>query len=124
MYIKIVNIDADDEVELWLSAINAKTEEQLSTIKTKGGEVMEQLVEAYHSVVGLPEFHEIERQRERARHNEASVLYNAKREGREEGREEERQDNIKLMYQLGLSIEAIAGAFNFPVKDVKKILGL
>jgi len=113
---KIENIDANDEVELWLAAINAKTEEQLSTIKTIGGEPMEQLIDAYHDVVTLPEFREKVRQRERARHNEASALANAELKAR--------QKIVKNMYKMGLGIADIAKATELSEKDVKDILGV
>ena len=111
---QIEKIDANDEVELWLAAINAKTEEQLSKIKTIGGEPMEQLVEAYHNVAASPEFREMVRQRERALHNEASALANA--------RLEERRDIVRHMSKEGFSVEAIAKALGFSEKDIKDLL--
>jgi predicted transposase/invertase (TIGR01784 family) len=117
---KIENIDANDEVELWLAAINAKTEEQLSTIKTIGGEVMEQLVEAYHDVAASPEFREMVRQRERARHNEASALANAEQKGEIKGQ----RKIVKKMYEMGYGVADIAKIAELSEKDVKKMLGI
>jgi len=128
---KIDNIDVGDEIELWLAAINAKTEEQLSKIKTIGGEVMEQLVEAYHSVSASPEFRELARQRERARHNEASALANAERKGeirgekrgRQEGRQEGQREIIINMYEAGFSVADIVKVTKHLEAEVRAILG-
>ena len=106
----ITEINADDEVELWLSAINAKTEEQLSTIKAKGGKIMEQLVDAYHSVADSNEFREIRRLWERARHDEASALAY-----------ERRQTSLKIATKMkakGYSIADIAEATDLTVDDI------
>jgi predicted transposase/invertase (TIGR01784 family) len=117
---KIEDIDASDEVELWLAAINAKTEEQLSKIKNIGGEPMEQLVEAYHNVAASPEFREMVRQRERARHNEASALANAE----QKGMAEMLQKNVNHMCQEGFDVKTIARALGIPEQDVKAILSV
>ena len=77
-----------------------------------GGEPTEQLVEAYHNVVASPEFREMVRQRERARHNEASALANAKLEER-----------IKLAGRLkakGMSVNEIVELTDLSVDEVLK----
>jgi predicted transposase/invertase (TIGR01784 family) len=117
---KIADINANDEVELWLAAINAKTEEQLSTLRNIGGEPMELLVEAYHNVAASPEFREMVRQRERAQHNEASALANAA----QKAKLEERCQNIRNLYRKGYTVEAIADGLDLSEKDVKDVLGL
>jgi predicted transposase/invertase (TIGR01784 family) len=75
-------IDDSDGLKLWLALFNAKTEEDLSKLETIGGSVMVQAVEAYRHVSASDEFKELERLRERARHNEASALANARRKER------------------------------------------
>ncbi|GBU22362.1 hypothetical protein R80B4_02270 [Fibrobacteres bacterium R8-0-B4] len=45
-----------------------------------------------------------------------------RKEGREEGMEAERRKNIRLMHQLGLTIEVIAKAFGLSEQDIKNIL--
>jgi len=75
--------NADDELKLWLALFNAKTEEDLTKIEAIGGTVMKQAIGAYRTVTATDEFREIERQRSRARHNEASALGRARREERE-----------------------------------------
>jgi hypothetical protein len=79
-------ISADDELKLWLKLFDAETEEELKQIKALGVQVMEEPIEAYRHVSATDEFKEIERLRSRARHNEASALGNARREGAEQER--------------------------------------
>ncbi|MDR0991270.1 MAG: hypothetical protein LBL87_00005 [Ruminococcus sp.] len=57
----------------------------------------------YKSVAVSPEFEQIERLRERTRHNEASALGRAKREGLNAGRKRREIEISKQMKALGLS---------------------
>jgi len=75
--------DASDELKLWLTLFNAKTEEDLAKIELIGGSIMQQAIGAYRQVTATDRFKEIERLRSRARHNEASALDNARLEERE-----------------------------------------
>ncbi|MCL2253725.1 MAG: Rpn family recombination-promoting nuclease/putative transposase [Lachnospiraceae bacterium] len=72
-------ISKDDKLQLWLSLFNADTEERLKEIEETGVTEVEQAIKAYRSVSATNEFKELERLRERARHNEASALGNARR---------------------------------------------
>ena len=80
-------INPDNELLLWLSLFNAETEEELKQIEALEVPVMEQAIGAYHHVTATKEFKEIERLRSLARHNEASALGNARREGYREAEE-------------------------------------
>jgi hypothetical protein len=60
----------------------------LEKIKALGVPEMEEAINAYNRITVSPEFRERERARIYARHNEASALGHARREGREEGRNE------------------------------------
>ena len=51
---------------------------------------MEQAINAYERITVTTEFQEKERQLSRARHNEASAIYNAEQRGEQRGMEEER----------------------------------
>ena len=42
---------------------------------------MEQAINAYYTITASPEFREIERLREKARHDEAQALYHAEQKG-------------------------------------------
>jgi hypothetical protein len=76
-------VSAKDELKLWLTLFNAKTEEDLAKLEALGVPVMKQAIEAYRRVTTTDEFKEIERLRSRARHNEASALGYARRMERE-----------------------------------------
>jgi len=80
-------ISADDELKLWLKLFDAQTEEELKQIEEMGVPIMKQAVGAYRHVSATDEFKEIERLRSRARHNEASALGHARREGYREAEE-------------------------------------
>jgi predicted transposase/invertase (TIGR01784 family) len=80
-------VDGSDELKLWLALFNAKTEEELINLKKIGGDIMEQAVTAYRHVSASGEFRELERQRDKARHNEASALANAERKATQKERE-------------------------------------
>ena len=86
---KIVN--ANDGLRLWLSLFNAETEEDLAKIEEWEVPIMTQAIRAYRHVAATDELKEIERLRSRARHNEASALGHARREGRAEGEKYERE---------------------------------
>jgi len=77
------SIDNNSEKDLWLAFFNAKTEEELETLVSVGGEVMSQAVEAYRGITALDEFRYLEILRERARHDEASALAHATKVERE-----------------------------------------
>jgi len=121
----IAEIDADDEVGLWLSAINADTEEQLSTIKARGGKIMEQLVDAYHSVAKSNEFKEMKRLWERARLDEAAALANAKHAGVQEGiLQGERQKAVAMAIYLkscGVDVAIISKSSGLPIEEILEL---
>jgi len=73
-------IDFGNERELWLALFNAETEEELEKL-TKGGEVMEQAIQAYRGTAADEEFRYLERLREKRRHDEAQALNYAALQG-------------------------------------------
>ena len=97
--------DASDELKLWLTLFNAKTEEDLTKIERFGGSIMEQAIGAYRQVTATDKFKEIERLRSRARHNEASALRHAEK-------------------QKALSIAKHMLADNEPIEKITKYTGL
>lgn len=118
-------ISPDDITALWLSLFRSETDEDVLKIQKMGGPVMEQMVEAYRRVSVSDEFREVERLRERARHNEAAALFNAERRGIEKGREEGREkgmlDVAKKMKDKGKSINEIAEMTDLSVDDVLRL---
>jgi predicted transposase/invertase (TIGR01784 family) len=81
------SVSKDDGLKLWLTLFNAETEEELKQIEALEVPIMTQAIGAYRSLTATDEFKEIERLRSRARHNEASALGNARREGEEAERQ-------------------------------------
>jgi predicted transposase/invertase (TIGR01784 family) len=118
---KITEMGGGDAVELWLAAINARTEEQLSTIKTMGGAVMEQLVDAYHDVAASGEFKEMRRLWERARLDEASALAHAERKGELKGERSERLKMAIRMKEDGVSIDVIIKYTGLTIDEIIKL---
>jgi predicted transposase/invertase (TIGR01784 family) len=74
-------IDANNKLQLWLALFKAKTEKDLAKIKKMEVTEMSEAIEAYNGIVVSPEFHEIERLREKARHDEAQAIYDAEIRG-------------------------------------------
>jgi len=95
--------DANDELKLWLTLFNAKTEEDLTKIESLGGSIMQQAIGAYRQVAATDEFKEIERLRSRARHSEASAI----RHAQDTGRADERIIIAKNALQKNMSIDDI-----------------
>ena len=102
-------LDAGDELKLWLAFFKAETEEELSKIQSIGGEVMAQAVEAYRHVSATEEFIMLERLRSDTRHNEASALANAER---------------KAIAKNTLELAKKMKAEEFDVNVIAKITGL
>jgi predicted transposase/invertase (TIGR01784 family) len=98
--------DGDEEIKFWLAFFKAQTEEELDEIISKGVPVMREAVAAYKSVAVSPEFYEIERLRERARHNEAAALGHAARVAAKAARE----DIAKNLRSLGMTDDFIEKA--------------
>jgi len=85
---KIPNeISADNMLLLWLTLFKADTEEELKKIKSMGVKVMDQAINAYYNITVESERCERERLWEKARHDEAQALSNAREEARKEEQE-------------------------------------
>ena len=80
---KVDSINTNSEKNLWLALFNAETEEELDKLTIKGGEVMNQAVEAYRGITATDEFKYLEIIRARIRHDEAQAIYNAEKRERE-----------------------------------------
>ena len=71
--------------ELWLQFINADSEEALDMISQTNVPIMKKAVNVIYDMSEDTKIREIARLREKALHDEASALKNAKEEGRVEG---------------------------------------
>ena len=63
---------------------------------------MEQAISAYYSITASEEFREIERMREKARHDEAQALHNAEQKGIQKGMQEGMRKGIQEGMQEGI----------------------
>lgn len=100
--------DPSNVRELWLQFINADSEEEFEMISQTDIPIMKKAVQFIYDISEDTKVREIARLREKAMHDEASALKNAKEEGRAEGREEERNATIQKMKALGFTDEQIS----------------
>lgn len=116
-----------DDLRLWLSLFRAETEEDLEKIQKLGVPMMDQAINAYYRITGSPEFREVERLREKARHDEAQALYHARNEGRQEGRiegrQEEKVDIARNLLKMGMPFHQITQVTGLSQQDLKNLRG-
>ena len=101
------DIAEDNALLLWLSLFNANTEEDLEKIKAMEVPEMNQAINAYYAITASSEFREIERLREKARHDEAQALYHAEQKGRSKGISERNVEIARAMLANGEPIDKI-----------------
>ena len=81
-------INANEELKLWLKLFKAKTVEELKKLENTEVPFMREAVATFREVSKSKEFKEIERMRSKARHDEAQALFHAELKGMEKGRAE------------------------------------
>lgn len=95
------------------------------TEKIKGMEVpaMEQAINAYYSITASPEFHEIERLREKARHDEAQALRHAEQQGIQQGMQQGmRQGKLEIaqnLIKMGIPLHQVAAATGLAQTEIE-----
>jgi len=82
---------------------------------------MQQAIEAYNHVSASAEFRELERLRDRTRHNKASALNNAERKGLQKGRQEAFIELARKMKIKGADVEYIIGMTGLTVNDILRL---
>ncbi len=107
------DITKKDALLLWLSLFRAETEEDLEKIKAMEVPEMEQAINAYRTITASSEFRELERLREKARHDEAQALRHA--------RNKEKFEIAKNALQMNLSIEDIVKLTGLTIKEVEHL---
>ena len=112
-----------DALLLWLSLFKAETEEDLEKIKGMGVPAMEQAINAYYSITASPEFHEIERLREKARHDEAQALRHAEQQGIQQGMQQGmRQGKLETaqnLIKMGIPLHQVAAATGLAQMEIE-----
>ena len=103
--------DPKNSRELWLQFINADSEEALDMISQTNVPIMKKAVNIIYDMSEDTKIREIARLREKALHDEASALKNAKEEGRAEGEAEgaakKQAELIANMKAFGMTDEQI-----------------
>lgn len=110
-------VSEKDALLLWLSLFKAETEEDLERIKEMGVPTMEQAVNAYYTITASPEFREIERLREKARHDEAQALHHAK----QEGISERNIEIVRNALQMRMSVTDIAKLTGLTHEEIENL---
>ena len=107
--------DPKNKKELWLQFINADSEEDFEMINQTDIPIMKKAVKVIYDMSEDTKIREVARLREKALHDEAYALKNAKAEGlaegvsigKNEGKNEERANLIANMKALGMTDEQI-----------------
>ena len=100
-------IDGGEQLILWLSLFNANTEEELEKFDKMGVPVMSEAVNAYRSITASPEYRELERIREKAKHDEAQALSHARQIALSEGIEQGMITVARRLLRRGRPVEEI-----------------
>lgn len=99
--------DPANSRELWLQFINADSEEALDMISQTNVPIMKKAVNVIYDMSEDTKIREIARLREKALHDEASALKNAKEEGKAEGAAKKQAELIANMKAFGMTDEQI-----------------
>lgn len=126
-------IDENDMLLLWLSLFKTNTEEELEKIRALGVPIMNEALHAYEVITASSRFREIERLRDKARHDEAQALYHAEqrgiargrqeglREGVLEGRQEEKLEMARKLKAMGLSFSQISQVSGLTHNEIERL---
>jgi predicted transposase/invertase (TIGR01784 family) len=109
--------DEGDELKWWLSLFKAETEEEMAEIKTKGGPIMAQAVEAYRHVSSTEKFKQLERMRSDAHHiAQASIAYAEQR-----GEQKAKFEAARNLLTNGVNADIIAKSLDLTVEEVLRL---
>lgn len=100
--------DPENRRKLWLQFINADSEEDFEMISQTNVPIMQKAVNVIYDMSEDTKIREIARLREKALHDEASAIKNAKAEGALE----ERNDIISKLKAYGMTDEQIKAALS------------
>ena len=106
-------IDKNDMMQVWLKLIGAKTEEDVLAIERLEVEEMTQAVSAYRQITGSQEYQELERMRDKARHDEAQALGNARRQALRE--------TAKRLLALGNPVDKISAVTELSCEEIESL---
>ena len=82
---------------------------------------MSQAINAYYRITASPEFRELERMREKARHDEAQALHHAEQEGIQKGKYEERSMIARNLLKINLPTDQISIATGLTPEEIDRL---
>ena len=82
---------------------------------------MDQAINAYYTTTASPEFREIERLREKARHDEAQALYHAEQKGIQKGAVERNIEIARTMMADGEPVEKIKRYTGLTSEEIERL---
>ena len=110
-------IDKSDMMQVWLKLIGARTEEDVLAVERLEVREMAQAVSAYRQITGSQEYQELERMRDKARHDEAQALGNARRQERDATLKE----TAKRLLTLGIPADTISIATELSCEEIENL---
>ena len=113
--------DKKDELLLWLSLFNARTEEDLEKLNRTEGSIMSEAINAYRIITASPEYRELERLREKAKHDEAQALLAAELRGEARGEARGVSKVAQTLIGMGLPIQQVIQATGLTPQEVETI---
>jgi predicted transposase/invertase (TIGR01784 family) len=78
---------------------------------------MEQAVSAYRQITGSQEYQELERMRDKARHDEAQALGNARRKAQRQ----EKIETAKRLLALGIPVDLISAGTGLSCEEIESL---
>lgn len=111
------DVNESNMLLLWLSLFKADTEEELEQIRAMEVPDMSQAINAYYRITASPEFRELERMREKARHDEAQALHHAEQKGLAKSRAE----IAKNLLKMGMPLSQISEATGLTPEELQAI---
>ena len=106
------NPDPENRRKLWLQFINADSEEELEMISQTNVPIMQKAVNVIYDMSEDTKIREYARMREKALHDEASALKNAKAEGEAIGAKKTEEAIISKLKAYGMTDEQIKAALS------------
>lgn len=115
------DVNGSNMLLLWLSLFKADTEEELEKIRAMEVPDMSQAINAYYRITASPEFRELERMREKARHDEAQALHHAEQKGIAKGISERSVEIAKNLLKMGMPLSQISEATGLTPEELQAI---
>ena len=114
-------VDEDNLLLLWLSLFNAESEEELEKLGKMEVPVMSEAINAYYSVANSSEYREMERLREKTKHDEAQALYSAEQRGIKQGKTEGIIEVARNLIADNMPLEQVMRVTGLTLNEIEKL---